>query len=61
MEQFRYIANRRAKQLGFEEPFPGARCALSWLDEQSNIRKEKSFFETRVTEYQTGGGLNWGE
>lgn len=60
IEQFRYIANRRARQLGFDEPFPGAQCALSWLDEQSNIRKEKNFFETRVTEYQTGGGLNWG-
>lgn len=59
MAQFRYIANRRARQLGFDEPFQGAQCALPWLDEQSNIRKEKNFFETRVTEYQTGGGLNW--
>ncbi len=59
IEQFRFIANRRARQLGFTEPFPGAKCALPWLDEQSNIRKEKNFFETRVTEYQTGGGLNW--
>jgi len=59
IEQFRYIANRRARQLGFDEPFPGADCALPWLDEQSNIRKEKNFFETRVTEYQTGGGLTW--
>jgi len=59
VEQFRYIANRRARQLDFSEPFPGARCALPWLDEQSNIRKEKNFFETRVTEYQTGGGLHW--
>ena len=61
IEQFRYIANSRAKQLGFDEPFPGAQCALPWLDEQSNVRKEKNFFETRVTEYQTGGGLNWEE
>lgn len=59
IEQFRYIANRRARQLGVEEPFPGAECTLTWLDEQSNIRKEKNFFETRVTEYQTGGGLSW--
>jgi ribonucleoside-diphosphate reductase beta chain len=59
MEQFRYIANRRARQLGIEEPFPGAQCALPWLDEQANIRKEKNFFETRVTEYQTGGALAW--
>jgi len=58
-EQFRYIANRRARSLGMEEPFPGAQCALTWLDEQSNLRKEKNFFETRVTEYQTGGALSW--
>jgi len=59
IEQFRYIANRRARQLHMDEPFPGAQCTLPWLDEQSNIRKEKNFFETRVTEYQTGGVLTW--
>ncbi len=58
--QFQYIANRRAVQLGLsEEPFPGAESTLPWLDEQANLRKEKNFFETRVTEYQTGGALNW--
>jgi ribonucleoside-diphosphate reductase beta chain len=59
IEQFRFVANRRAKQLGQEEPFPGAQAALPWLDEQANLRKEKNFFETRVTEYQTGGSLSW--
>jgi len=59
IEQFRFIANRRAHQLGIEEPFPGAKCTLTWLDEQANLRKEKNFFETRVTEYQTGGALSW--
>ncbi len=59
IEQFRFIANRRARQLGFEEPFPGAQNRTPWLDEQANMRKEKNFFETRVTEYQTGGALNW--
>ena len=58
IEQFRYIANRRSRQLGVEEPFPGARNALPWLDEQANLRKEKNFFETRITEYQSGG-LHW--
>jgi ribonucleoside-diphosphate reductase beta chain len=24
-----------------------------------DLRKEKNFFETRVTEYQTGGTLSW--
>jgi len=57
--QFRFIANRRAKKLGQETPFPGAKNALPWLDEQANLKKEKNFFETRVTEYQTGGALNW--
>ena len=61
MGQFQYIANRRANQLGLsEEPFPGVdEATLPWLDEQANLRKEKNFFETRVTEYQTGGALNW--
>jgi len=57
--QFRFIANRRAKQLGFAEPFPGAENTLTWLDEQANMKKEKNFFETKVTEYQTGGALKW--
>jgi len=59
IEQFRFIANRRARQLGFKEPFPGAKNRTPWLDEQANMRKEKNFFETRVTEYQTGGALDW--
>jgi ribonucleoside-diphosphate reductase beta chain len=57
--QFRFIANRRAKQLGFDEPFPGAEATLPWLDEQANMKKEKNFFETKVTEYQTGSALKW--
>ena len=58
-EQFRYIANRRARNLGLDAPFPGAENAVPWLDEQANLRKEKNFFETTVTEYQTGGALKW--
>lgn len=57
--QFRFVANRRARQLALPEPFPGAENLLPWLDEQANLRKEKNFFETRVTEYQTGGALSW--
>jgi len=60
IDQFRFIANRRARYLNLEEPFPEIKeAALPWLDEQANLRKEKNFFETRVTEYQTGGALNW--
>ena len=57
--QFRFIANRRANKLHHKTPFPGAEIALPWLDEQANLKKEKNFFETRVTEYQTGGALSW--
>ncbi len=59
IEQFRFIANRRAKQLKHAEPFPGAKNALPWLNEQASLRKEKNFFETRITEYQTGASLSW--
>jgi ribonucleoside-diphosphate reductase beta chain len=30
---------------------------FTWLDEVIFLRKEKNFFETRVTEYQTSGSL----
>jgi len=42
-----------------KNPSQGAEATLPWLDEQANMRKEKNFFETKVTEYQTGGGLKW--
>jgi len=29
------------------------------MSELIDLKKEKNFFETRVTEYQTGGALNW--
>jgi ribonucleoside-diphosphate reductase beta chain len=56
---FQFIANRRARQLSLNEPFPGAKNRLEWLSEQASLRKEKNFFETRVTEYQTGVALSW--
>jgi ribonucleoside-diphosphate reductase beta chain len=59
MGQFRYIANRRMKQIGLPDPYPGAEPTMPWLDEQIGIKKEKNFFETRPTEYQTGGALEW--
>ncbi|HJN38371.1 MAG TPA: ribonucleotide-diphosphate reductase subunit beta [Gammaproteobacteria bacterium] len=56
-DHFRFIANRRARQLNLDEPFPNAKCAFIWLDEQVNLRKEKNFFESRVTEYQSASLL----
>ena len=31
-----------------------------WMSELIDLKKEKNFFETRVTEYQTGGGVELG-
>ena len=59
MNQFRFIANRRARQLNMPEPYLGAVNALPWLDEQANSRKEKNFFEGKIIDYQSGGALKW--
>jgi ribonucleoside-diphosphate reductase beta chain len=29
------------------------------MSEMMDLKKEKNFFETRVTEYQTGRALSW--
>lgn len=53
-----YIADRRLLRLGLpkiygrENPFP-------WMSSATDLNKEKNFFETRVTEYQTAGSLDW--
>jgi ribonucleoside-diphosphate reductase beta chain len=53
-----YIADRRLeridlpKQYGVHNPFP-------WMSQATDLSKEKNFFETRVTEYQTAGSLEW--
>lgn len=56
MDHAKYLADRRLKQLGYNFVF-GAKEALPWLDEQASIKKEKNFFETRVTEYQSSSSL----
>jgi ribonucleoside-diphosphate reductase beta chain len=58
-EYLRYIANRRCKQIGLPEQFPGAKTPFPWMSEMLDLKKEKNFFETRVIEYQTGGALSW--
>ena len=55
----KFIANRRLSQIGLEAQFPGAQNPFQWMSETLDLKKEKNFFETRVTEYQTGGALSW--
>jgi ribonucleoside-diphosphate reductase beta chain len=58
-EYLQFIANRRCSQIGLPEQFPGAKNPFPWMSEVLDLKKEKNFFETRVTEYQTGGALSW--
>ena len=58
-EYLQFIANRRLAQLGLPEQFKGVSNPFPWMSEIMDLRKEKNFFETRVTEYQTGGALSW--
>lgn len=58
-DYLRFIGNRRLAQIGLPEQYPGVSNPLPWMSEIIDLKKEKNFFETRVTEYQTGGSLNW--
>ncbi len=55
----RYIANRRAQQIGLEKLFDSEENPFPWMAEMVDLKKEKNFFETRVIEYQAGGTLKW--
>lgn len=60
MEDYlKFIANRRLTQIGLKEECPGTTNPFPWMSEIMDLKKEKNFFETRVTEYQTGGALAW--
>ena len=58
IQYVQYVADRRLERLSLptqynvENPFP-------WMSEIIDLKKEKNFFETRVTEYQSGGSLSW--
>lgn len=58
-EYLRFIANRRCQQIGVDVLYPGASNPFPWMAEMIDLKKEKNFFETRVTEYQSGGALSW--
>lgn len=58
-EYLHFICNRRLAQIGLKEQYPGAQNPFPWMSEIIDLRKEKNFFETRVTEYQVGGALSW--
>ena len=59
-QHMRYMADVRLRTLGYGKLYSVAE-ALPWLDAMASIKKEKNFFETRVTEYQSGVSLDFGD
>lgn len=53
-----YIADRRLQRIGLPEMYHQAN-PFPWMSQATDLQKEKNFFETRVTEYQSGN-LDWG-
>jgi ribonucleoside-diphosphate reductase beta chain len=57
-EYVQHIADRRCERIGLK-PIYGSRNPFPWMSETIDLQKEKNFFETRVTEYQTASSLEW--
>jgi len=53
-----FIADRRLERIGLKPQY-GSKNPFPWMSETIDLGKEKNFFETRVTEYQTAGSLAW--
>ncbi len=57
-EYVQHIADRRLERIGMKTHY-NSRNPFPWMSETIDLGKEKNFFETRVTEYQSGAGLTW--
>ncbi len=56
-EYVKYVADRRLERIHLAKVYD-AKNPFPWMSEIMDLRKEKNFFETRVTEYKTGA-LKW--
>lgn len=57
-EYVQYIADRRLERIGLKPVFK-SKNPFPWMSETIDLGKEKNFFETRVTEYQSASSLVW--
>ena len=57
-EYIHHIADRRLERIGLKSCYGGSN-PFPWMSETIDLGKEKNFFETRVTEYQTAASLSW--
>lgn len=58
VQYIEYIADRRLERLGLP-PVYKKENPLLWMAVATDLSKEKNFFETKVTEYQSGSALEW--
>jgi len=58
VEYVQYIADRRLERIGLPAMY-GSSNPFPWMSETMDLTKEKNFFETRVTEYQSAAVLSW--
>ncbi len=57
-EYVQYVADRRLERIGLK-PIYRSKNPFPWMSETIDLNKEKNFFETRVTEYQSASNLTW--
>lgn len=57
-DYLQHIADRRLERIGLKAVY-GTANPFPWMSEIMDLKKEKNFFETRVTEYQQAGSLDW--
>lgn len=57
-EYVQHIADRRLERIGLKPLFQ-SKNPFPWMSETIDLGKEKNFFETRVTEYQSASNLTW--
>lgn len=60
-ETARYLANMRLRSIGLPNQFENVTHKFPWFSEALELKKEKNFFESRVTEYRTGGALDFSD
>lgn len=58
LKYMKYLANRRCEQIGLNKLFRKVQNPFPWLSEVIELPKLKNFFETKVTEYQSGGMID---
>ena len=57
-EYLEYIADKRLERINLPRIY-NAKNPFPWMSEIMDLKKEKNFFETRVTEYKGAGDLEW--